>query len=97
MAAKAIAAGAKKISAASNAAAEGVGHSKSNESLSSQKTKLRQLMLKLDAQIVVVIDDIDRLGDDEVLLVLRLIKANADFPNLTYLLLFQRDIVERAV
>jgi predicted KAP-like P-loop ATPase len=54
-------------------------------------------MLKLDAQIVVVIDDIDRLGDDEVLLVLRLIKANADFPNLTYLLLFQRDIVERAV
>jgi hypothetical protein len=54
-------------------------------------------MLKLDAQIVVVIDDMDRLGDDEVLLVLRLIKANADFPNLTYLLLFQRDIVERAV
>lgn len=97
VAARFVAEGAKKISDASKAAAEGAELSQLTESLSAQKMKLRQLMLKLDAQIVVVIDDMDRLGDDEVLLVLRLIKANADFPNLTYLLLFQRDIVERAV
>jgi predicted KAP-like P-loop ATPase len=33
---------------------------------------------------------------DEVRLVFQLIKANADFPNLVYLTLFQRDIVEKS-
>lgn len=44
--------------------------------------------------ILIGIDDLDRLTADEVRLVFQLIKANADFPNLVYLTLFQRDIVE---
>jgi predicted KAP-like P-loop ATPase len=44
-----------------------------------------------------VIDDIDRLAADEVRMLFRLVKANADLPRLTYLLLFQRDKVEEAL
>jgi KAP family P-loop domain len=88
---------AKKASEASIFAADSLDHQEATDSLSYQKLKLRQMMLTLDSQIVVVVDDMDRLGDDEILLVLRLIRANADLPNLTYLLLFQRDVVERAI
>lgn len=88
---------AKKASEASTFAADSLDQQGATDSLSHQKLRLRQMMLKLDSQIVVVVDDIDRLGDDEILLVLRLIRANADLPNLTYLLLFQRDVVERAI
>lgn len=88
---------AKKISEASTLAAAAANTSAKAEGLSDQKQKLRQIMLKLDSPIIVVIDDMDRLGDDEILLVLRLIRANADLPNLTYLLLFQRDVVERSI
>jgi hypothetical protein len=45
----------------------------------------------------VVIDDIDRLTTEEVCLVFRLVKANADFPNTIYLLLFQRETAEKAL
>jgi hypothetical protein len=46
---------------------------------------------------LVVIDDIDRLPRDQVAQVFQLIKANSDFPRLTYLLLFDRIVVERAL
>lgn len=88
---------AKKASEASTFAANSLDQQGATDSLSHQKLKLRQMMLKLDSPIVVVVDDMDRLGDDEILLVLRLIRANANLPNLTYLLLFQRDVVERAI
>jgi hypothetical protein len=47
--------------------------------------------------ILVVIDDIDRLTKDEIRLVFRLVKANGDFPNLIFLLLFQRETAELAL
>lgn len=47
--------------------------------------------------LLVVIDDIDRLTAGEIQLIFRLVKANLDLPNVAYLLLFQRDIVERAL
>jgi predicted KAP-like P-loop ATPase len=43
------------------------------------------------------LDDVDRLSTEEIRLLFQLIKANADFPNLVYLLLFQRDIVEKSL
>ncbi len=47
--------------------------------------------------VIVIMDDIDRLKVTEICLLFQLVKANADFPNLTYLLLFQKDIVETAL
>ena len=38
-----------------------------------------------------------RLSTSEIRLIFQLVKANADFPNLVYFLLFQRDIVERSL
>lgn len=66
-------------------------HKKSLEEI---KTDLQSDLETLKKPILVVIDDIDRLTKDETRLIIQLVKANADFPNITYLLLFQRDIVE---
>jgi predicted KAP-like P-loop ATPase len=64
------------------------------KNLQETKTELAGILKELKKPILVVIDDLDRLTADEVRLIFQLIKANADFPNLVYLTLFQRDIVE---
>jgi predicted KAP-like P-loop ATPase len=67
------------------------------KSLTEEKAELHGLLAALTRPVLVVIDDIDRLRPSEIRLLFQLVKANADFPNLTYLLLFQRDIVESAL
>ncbi len=66
-------------------------------SLSELKKSLEDSLRKLKEPLLVVIDDIDRLTTREILDVFQLVKANADFPNLTYLLLFERSIVSKAL
>lgn len=61
------------------------------------RSSLEKKLKKLQQPILVIIDDIDRLEPEEIRTVFRHVKANADFPNITYLLLYQRDIVERAL
>ncbi len=51
----------------------------------------------LERPIVVVVDEIDRLADDEITDLFRILKANVDFPNVIYVLLFDRDHVARAL
>lgn len=65
--------------------------------LGEQREELSSLMQELQRPIFVVIDDVDRLSADEIRLLFQLVKANADLPNLVYLILFQRDIVERSL
>lgn len=45
--------------------------------------------------LLIVMDDIDRLTTVELRMIFQLIKANTDFPNVIFLLLFQKDIVEK--
>ncbi len=52
---------------------------------------------KLDKPVVVFIDDIDRLTDSEIKLLIQLVKANAQFPNVVFFLLFQKNIVTKAL
>ena len=66
-------------------------------SLSEVKRLISCDMRKLKRPLLVVIDDIDRLTTDEIREVFQLVKANADFPNLIYLLLFDREIVAGAL
>ncbi len=47
--------------------------------------------------LLVVIDDIDRLIPSEVQELFQLIKVNADFPNVVYLVLFDRSVVEKNI
>jgi predicted KAP-like P-loop ATPase len=61
------------------------------------KRELAVSLQVLDRPVLVVVDDVDRLSGDEIRLLFQLIKANADFPNLVYLVLFQRDIVQAAL
>lgn len=61
------------------------------------KRSIARDMADLKRPILVVIDDIDRLTSDETRQVFQLVKANADFPNLVYLLMFDRNIVAEAL
>ena len=66
-------------------------------SLKERKNQLVDLLRTLDSSILVVVDDVDRLTPPQIRLLFQLVKANADFPRLVYLLLFQRDKVESAL
>lgn len=61
------------------------------------RAALHAELQQLDRSILVVIDDIDRLSEQDIRLVFRHIKVNGDFPRLIYLLLFQRETVERSL
>ena len=47
-------------------------------------------------RILVIIDDVDRLPDDEAMQIFRLVKSVADLPNVVHLLVFDREIARRA-
>jgi predicted KAP-like P-loop ATPase len=68
-----------------------------SQTLEEVKKELVDLLLQRKTPIVVVIDDIDRLTSSQVALMFQLIKANADLPHFVYLMLFQRDAVERSL
>ena len=61
------------------------------------KQALASAMSQLDHPILVTIDDIDRLQADEIPEIFQLVKINADFPKLIYLLLFDREVISDAL
>jgi hypothetical protein len=62
-----------------------------------RRAKLTTELTKLDQPIVVVLDDIDRLTIQEIRDVFRLVRLTASFPNIVYLLAFDRARVESAL
>lgn len=62
-----------------------------------RKREVEKTLLELDCKILVVIDDIDRLSNEQIRLVFQLVNAVAGFPNTIYLLSFDKDIVSRAL
>jgi predicted KAP-like P-loop ATPase len=61
------------------------------------KIELNKLLAKYKKRIVILIDDIDRLDKESMRLLFRLIRLNADFINTTYILSFDRKVVEEAL
>jgi predicted KAP-like P-loop ATPase len=61
------------------------------------KDALTKAMAQLDRPILVAVDDIDRLNANEIPEIFRLVKINADFPKLIYLLLFDRPVICEAL
>ena len=61
------------------------------------KQALSDLLLEQKKRVLVVIDDIDRLAPDEVRQLFTVIKALADFPYVTYLLAFDREVASTAI
>ena len=78
---------------------KGVAKNATLEELKSQLVAALYEVAKQDKtfRIMVLVDDIDRLEPQEILAVLRLIKAVADFPAITYVLAYGRDAVAQAV
>ena len=67
------------------------------KSIPQQKKRLNKHLAKLGKQghrVVVFVDDIDRLEADVVKLLFRLVRLTANFKNMTYVLAFDRAVVE---
>ena len=67
------------------------------KSLEDQKGDIDKKLQKVHPNLVVVIDNIDRLSDDEICLVFKLVALTASFPHVVYLLAYDRFVVERAL
>ncbi|MGC8732380.1 MAG: KAP family P-loop NTPase fold protein, partial [Halothiobacillaceae bacterium] len=61
------------------------------------KDSITGILQKAGQRILVIIDDIDRLTPEETRQLFTVIKALADFPNVVYLLAFDRDVAARAI
>jgi predicted KAP-like P-loop ATPase len=65
------------------------------ESLEEIRSKLRSSLSDMQKPLLIVLDDLDRLRPSELTNVVQLVKANGDFPNLIYLILCDRNTVEK--
>lgn len=61
------------------------------------KDKIISKLNTLPYNFIVFIDDIDRLNNKEIKLLFQLIKAVCNFPNITYVLAYDKDIVANAL
>lgn len=67
------------------------------ESLSELRSKLMQELGELSAPVVVLIDEIDRVEDDEIRTVAQLVRSVADFPGISYVLAYDPERVVQAL
>lgn len=67
------------------------------EDLDGLKEEISEELRDVDRRIVIMVDDIDRLTQDEIKQMFRLVKSVADFPNITYLLAFDQEVVINAL
>jgi predicted KAP-like P-loop ATPase len=67
------------------------------DTLESTFQKLAEVLAEQDRRFLVVIDDLDRLSPDEALAIFRLIKSVGRLPNVMYLVVFDRQLAEKAV
>lgn len=61
------------------------------------KAEISAALSAAEQRFLVIVDDIDRLAPDEIREVFKVIKALADFPNVIYLLAFDRALVAEAL
>lgn len=68
-----------------------------NRDVLKQKDQVVQLLKEQSNRILVVLDDIDRLSNEQIRYIFQLITSVARFPNTTYLLVFDKEIVVEAL
>ena len=73
------------------------GTRNADRSVQKVKDDITEVLSKLEKPIVVVIDDIDRLTKIEIREIFKLVRLTASFPNIIYLLAFDRERVEQAL
>lgn len=67
------------------------------EGVRKRRNQLGRALSKLSRPIVIVLDDIDRLSAPEIRDVFKLVRLTASFPNIIYLVAFDRVRVEKAL
>lgn len=68
-----------------------------DKDLLTTKQEIIKCLKKSNYNFIVFIDDIDRLNNSEIKLLFQLIKAVCDFPNVTYVLSYDKGIVANAL
>ena len=58
---------------------------------------LEEELIKINRKIIVIIDDIDRLTNIQIRDIFQLVKQVADFPNVIYILVMDRNVVQSAL
>lgn len=67
------------------------------KSLDELKTEIDNTLKSSNKKIIIFIDDIDRLDKDEIFTLFKLIKINADFKNLIFIVCLDPDYVAKAI
>lgn len=67
------------------------------EGVGGRRVAVEKALAALDKPIVVVVDDIDRLTTPEIRDIFKLVRLTANFPNMIYIVAFDRTRVERAL
>lgn len=70
---------------------------KQKESLENVKLEVINALKNQKQKIIVIIDDIDRLNNEQIRLIFQLVNCVAGFPNIIYLLSFDKSVVVRAL
>jgi predicted KAP-like P-loop ATPase len=68
-----------------------------SKDLEATRNELNKLLGEQKRKIVIVVDDIDRLNNDEIRQIFQLVKMLGDFPNTIYVLAFDRGVVVKAL
>jgi KAP family P-loop domain len=76
---------------------EKLGDKLSLSTLEDQRERIAGFLRAAEKRVVVFLDDIDRLDRKEIQSVFKLIKLMADFPHVSYVLAFDRDVVAKAI
>lgn len=68
-----------------------------SQSVNDFKEDIAESLSKINDPIIIIIDDIDRLQRHQILTVMQLVKTNADFENIVFLLLYSKSVLEKKI
>ena len=67
------------------------------DSIDDTRDSIKKILKKRKQKIIVIIDDIDRLSNNQIRDIFHMVKQVADFPNIVYLMAMDYDIVVKAL
>lgn len=85
------------VNASPGGAIQSLGESLSSVDIQEKRGQLETLISESGTRIVIMIDDIDRLDDNEIATIFKLVKLAADFTHTAYILAFDQAVVAKAL
>ena len=69
----------------------------SADTVETQKDRIKECMTRLDKNVIIIVDDLDRLAKNEIADVLKLMRDTANFPNLVFIAAYDRYYLNEAI